>query len=499
MLHTLDKGIVIGMRQSGKSFRQIARETGHGRRQVTQAWNEYCAALAELAREGADVKNIQARMTAEPQRKPTPGKRTKYTEEVDARLVQIVEDERAKTLRLGARHKQRLTNKQIHEKLVSEGFCVSRALINAELARLRERTREVFIRQSYDFGDRLEYDFGEVRLDCGDGVKTYHMAVFTSPASGFRWAYLYTNQKKGVFMDSHVQFFEMIGGAWREVVYDNMRNVVSKFIGVNEKELNPELVKMAAYYGYAINVTNCFSGNEKGSVENAVKVLRNKIFSGSYKFASLDEAQTYLHSQLLKLNEGREIEAEKACLSAYKPPLELAQISENTVNSSSMISVDTCFYSVPEYLVGKKVIVKKYHDEIRIYAANELVCKHKRIFGNGAMRVDIYHYLDTLKKKPGALKNSVALRSIPRLKAIFDTRYSKQPKKFIEIFLENRTLSVEEIVKLFEEKARNRAELAAQSAIVPVMPSEIAVRSILVNYASLVFKGGGEPCLKHVN
>jgi hypothetical protein len=35
-----------------------------------------------------------------------------------------------------------------------------------------------------------------------------------------------------------------------------------------------------------------------------------------------------------------------------------------------MICVDTRFYSVPEYLVGKAVIVKKYRDEIRIYAAN---------------------------------------------------------------------------------------------------------------------------------
>ena len=29
----------------------------------------------------------------------------------------------------------------------------------------------------------------------------------------------------------------MIGGVWKEIVYDNMRNVVSKFIGKNEKNL----------------------------------------------------------------------------------------------------------------------------------------------------------------------------------------------------------------------------------------------------------------------
>lgn len=48
-------------------------------------------------------------------------------------------------------------------------------------------------------------------------------------------------------MDSHVKFFEMMSGCHREVVYDNMKNVVSKFIGKNEKELNPDLVKMSMY------------------------------------------------------------------------------------------------------------------------------------------------------------------------------------------------------------------------------------------------------------
>jgi len=91
-------------------------------------------------------------------------------------------------------------------------------------------------------------------------------------------------------MDSHVRFFERMGGCHREIVYNNMKNVVSKFIGKNEKELNPDLMKMSMYYGFRINVTNCFKGNEKGHVENSVKVLRNQLFSSRYRFNSLEEA-----------------------------------------------------------------------------------------------------------------------------------------------------------------------------------------------------------------
>ena len=106
------------------------------------------------------------------------------------------------------------------------------------------------------------------------------------------------------------------------------------------------------------------------------------------------------------------------------------------------------------------------------------------------MRVDIYHYLNTLHKKPGAIRNSAALKSIPRLKAIFDTHYSKQPRKFIEIFMENKELPIDEIVVLFEERTSNRAELKALDVIKPVSQIEETVRTILINYSALAFKGG---------
>jgi hypothetical protein len=267
-----------------------------------------------------------------------------------------------------------------------------------------------------------------------------------------------------------------------------MRNVVKKFIGKNEKELNPDLVKMSLYYGFKINVTNCFKGNEKGSVE----VLRNEIFAANWKFASLDDAREFMLSKLLKLNEKGQMEAEKEHLLPYMPPLELALISENNVNTSSMISVDTVFYSVPEELVGKKVIVKKYHDEIRAFFGNAEVCRHKRIFGNGNMQVNIYHYLNTLLKKPGAVRNSVALKQIPKLKAIFDTHYADKPKQFIDEFIANKHLDIDGIVDYFKEKTAMRGEFSAISVVKPISSVVIGTRSFIANYSVLVNSGGGD-------
>jgi len=456
---------------------------------VSKYWNEYQRQSQELTQAGADVKTVQDKLLTAPKGKKRNRKPFRYTQDVETRLVELLDMEKQKDKLLGERHKQKMTNIQIRGILKDEGHELSQATINIQLAKLRNRQKQVFIRQQYEFGDRVEYDFGEVRLVIGGIVGTYHMAVFASPAGKFRWCKLYTNQKKPVFMDSHVKFFEYMRGGYREVVYDNMKNVVTKFIGKNEKELNADLVKMSMYYGYSINVTNCFSGNEKGTVEKSVDVLRTELFAINYSFNTLDDAQTYVKAQLLKLNEGSLVLEEREHLTQYRPPLELAEIQSAKVDKTSLISVDTVKYSVPEEYVGRTVTVKKYHDELRVFVDNTEVTRHRRAFGNGTMKIDIMHYLNTFLKKPGALKNSVALKSIPQLKAIFDTYYSKRPKDFIEILIENSYLEAVDVLKIFKEKTSNKAEFNAVSVVKPISQIDVASLAFMVNY-SLLVKGG---------
>ena len=489
MVTHMDKRKLIELKEAGLSNREVSRRTGYDRDTVSKYWNEYRRRIQQLGEAGVDTRAIQDSLFATPKRAAAPRTRTKYTEEVDTRLKGILKEEERKTRLLGHTNKQKLSNRQIHQKLSDEGFDVSEATINIALANIRKRQKEVFIRQEYDLGDRLEYDFGEVGLVLDGSVKTCHMAVLSSPGGDFRWLYLYSNQKKAVFLDSHVRFFEMMGGSYLEVVYDNMRNVVKKFIGKNEKELNDDLLKMSAYYGFKINVTNCFKGNEKGHVESSVKILRNQIFAEHYTFNNLEDAQMFAHSRLIKLNECSRMEDEKQCLLSYRPPLELAELSNPKVDPCSMISVDAVKYSVPEHLVGKRVFVKKYHDEIRVFFASEEVCRHKRLKGNGKMQVDIYHYLNTLHKKPEAVRNSVALKSILRLKAIFDTYYSRHPKKFIELFMENKELPINEIITIFEHETANKGEIDALDVVRPISQIDVLARAHIVNYAALTIGG----------
>ena len=484
-----EKAKVITLKNDGASNREVARQTGIHRETVSKYWEEYKRLRQELMTTGVDERLIQEKLLSKPKYKVNGRSRRKYTEAMEERLKEILKEEKRKDTIIGIGHKQSLTNKQIFEKLKEEGFDIGQATINNELSRLRARPKQVYIRQMYDFGDRVEYDFGEVKLVIGGKLGTYHMAVFTSCAGKFRWIRLYTNQKKAVFMDSHVRFFDFIKGCWQEVVYDNMKNVVTKFIGKNEKELNSDLVKMSVYYGFKINVTNCFSGHEKGSVEKTVDVVRTDLFAVNYTFNTLDDAQIYADAKLLKLNEKSLIVDERPHLLPWMPPLELANIITAKVDKTALIQVDTVKYSVPEEYVSVKVTVKKYHDEIRVYHDNTELCRHRREVGNGKMIVDIMHYLNTFKKKPGAVNNSIALKSIPKLKAIFDTYYSKKPKDFIDILLENKHLSTEDMIKLFRDKTSNKAEFKALTVVrsrEAIGSVDMQARSSMAVYATLV-------------
>jgi len=240
----------------------------------------------------------------------------------------------------------------------------------------------------------------------------------------------------------------MVGGVWQELVYDNMRNVVSRFIGKNEKELNSDLVKMSIYYGFSVNITNCFSANEKGYVESAVKFIRNQVFAARYSFNTIEEAREYLAIELEKLNAASRINEEKLYLIAARPPLEIAQISEPTVDKYSFVRVDNGFYSVPDHLVGHVLTVKGYPEEIVVFSGFFEVCCHGRLAGDDTYSVDIFHYLDTLARKPGAVKNSVALRSKERLKEIFDRQYADCPKEFIALLTRFKDRPIDEIVDI---------------------------------------------------
>jgi transposase len=479
MITLMDKYTIIKLKEKGQSNRQIARQLGINRKTVNKYWNAYREDLRQLISQETDSKEVQESIISKPRYDISTRKAHKYTEEIDSALENILESEKEKLKLLGS-NKQQLTNVQIHKELLEQGFKIGKSTISTKIKEKRERAKECFIRQEYEYGDRLEFDFGEVKLIIDGEIGKYYLAVLSSPAANFRWCYLYKNQTKDVFLDAHVRFFEMMQGVYREVVYDNMKNVVSRFIGKHEKLLNEDLVKMSLYYGFNINVTNCFSGNEKGHVEGSVKILRNKIFGPRYKFSSLEEAISYMNDELDNFYKESDAAQEKNALLPYKPALELANIKKVTIDKYSFARIENNFYSVPDYLVGKTITAKIYYSDIDFYANDCYVCRHKKIDGAKEISVDIRHYLRTFARKPGALQNSLALKSMPELKTIYDNHFKSNPKKFIELLKENQEMNTADLIYTMKRRVENKlVEQPEYSALTTMTMNQLKLYNCL--------------------
>lgn len=443
----MDKHTIIQMHLSDTSNREIARRLGVDRKTINKYVNEYESLHQQLVNTDKDdiesLREIAEGITSPPQYKKRKSASRKWNQEMQDFLEDILAKEVEKQQILHTK-KQNLTNIQIHELFIEKGFDISYPTICQKLAQIRKNNKEVFIAQSHPYGKRFDYDFGEVKLEIASKFTHIQMAVMSAPASGYRYALLYYNQKKDVFLDSQVRFFEHLGGCFDEGVYDNMRNVVTKFIGKNEKELNEDLIGLSSYYGFKINVTNCFRGNEKGSVEQAVKFIRNKAFATKWKFESLAEAQAHLNKVLDRLNQTSTIEEEKKFLKAIPAAFEVADIRSNVlVDKLSCVRVDRVSYSVPESYCQRRVCVKAYPNNIVIVDKGKVIASHLRSTKAGDMVLDIKHYLHTFLKKPGAICDSTALKANTRLKAIFDTYYKDNPRQFASILLEYKDQSLD--------------------------------------------------------
>ena len=457
---------VISRYRQGESKRHIARELGIDRKTVKAICDRYKKGIDALnsSKSEQEVEEATEQLVLTRSYDSSKRRARAYTPAVEARMKELYQQELKKNKRLGP-HKQALTAIAVHELLAEEGHPIGYRTVAHYWRQLKQKTREAFIRQEYPLGYRVDFDFGEVKLEIAGKVRTYHLAVFASPASDFYWAYLYTNQKQDVFQEAHVQFFEMVGGVYQEVVYDNMHNVVTRFIGRSEKELNESLIKLSLYYGFEINVTNCFSGHEKGTVEGRVKHIRRQCFSKSYQFSSIEAARDHLTQQLIRLNQKSQIVEEKQYLLTYRPPFELAEMVQCRVNKYSIIQYETNAYSVPDYLVGHTVQLKVYPEYFVVYANHEEVCRHKKIEGSHQYQLDIYHYLKTLMKKPGALKHSLVLKHSPDLKAHYALYYKENPREFLDKLDQYQALPKEQLMEQLSQNApaRKSASLSQEA------------------------------------
>ena len=446
-MHT-KQSIIIRYYRQGQSQRQISRELGLNRKTVRRYIESYertrssSNTTASTSEEVKELEALNANLQEAPQYDTSKRSKRKLTKELCAQIDVYLAQNRVK--RSSGKSKQVMKKIDVWEALVVLGFSISYPSV-CNYIRSQESQKEAFIRQVYKPGSVCEFDWGEVKLII-DGVEhKLQLAVFTLAWSNYRYAYLYNRQHTQSFHQSHVRFFEHIAGIPVQMVYDNMRVVIKRFVGRTEKEATKGLLSLSMYYQFAFRFCNVRKGNEKGHVERSVEYIRRKAFCIREEFVDLAAANAHLLKIVRGLNEKEQVQKGASALAQLQQarpylgpcpavPMECAELRSLRVDKYSTICMAQNHYSVPEQLVGKMVEVKIYAEHLLVYYNKQALCRHQRHHSRFGWHLDLAHYLSTLQRKPGALKGSQALEQASiTLRGIYHKYFQEQPRQFIDL------------------------------------------------------------------
>lgn len=437
--------ILMMYTHEGMSCRAIARLVGMNRETIGKHIKQYEERRRQLLAEGSSSVEIEAliqSLTTAPKYKVGKRSKRKLTEDMEQKIQEHLNENEEK--RSKGQRKQQKKPMDIFEAMEAEGMDISYSTVLRVIRSLEHQPKEAFIKASYELGDVCEFDWGEVKLTIGGVLRTFQMAAFTTAYGNYRYAYLFTKQKTECFQEAHARFFEHVGGVHQKLVYDNMKVAVKSFVGT-EKEPTEGLLQLSIYYGFQFRFCNVRSGNEKPHVERTVEVARRKAFAFRDTFDTLEEANAYLLTICERLNnkpqDNREDKSAKTCLeeerSSLLPKMPMFDASRSLnarVDKYATIVVDQNHYSVMDHLVGKLVRIKVYSGRIQCFYEDEKVAEHDRLVGCHEWRLELGHYLETLKKKPGALAASTALHQAQtKIKNIYETYYTRREKDFVDL------------------------------------------------------------------
>jgi len=323
--------------------------------------------------------------------------------------------------------KQRHTARRIWQRLRAEHAAdvaepTVRAYVRKRRRAIGEAVSDVTVPQVHAPGAGAQVDWGEADVELA-GVRTrvhlFHMRASHSAASFCQASLVETQQ---AFLELHVEAFEWFDGVFAALRYDNLTSAVKKVLRGRRRVESDRFVALRSHYLFESEFTTpgIKGAHEKGGVELEVGRFRRRWLVPVPAVSSLAELNAILlagcEADLARTIDGRprtvgeDWARERALLRAL--PDERFDASETAgprVDAKALVTVRLNRYSVPVALAGLRVSARIGAREITISHGGSEVARHERLHGRGEIVARLDHYLELLRRKPGAFEHSLPL------------------------------------------------------------------------------------------
>jgi transposase len=275
--------------------------------------------------------------------------------------------------------------------------------------------REVFFPQIHQPGEQAQSDF----TDMGELAITIAGEPF--PHLLYHFVLTYSNWEAAMICPS--ESFEALsaglqGALWRlggvpaEHRTDNLSAATHELTESRGRDFTARYRELLEHYG--LRASRNFPGNahENGDVESANGALKHAIdqrlrLRGSRHFDCRASYAAFIESCIEGRNATRaeRFAEEREHLRAL-PLRALPSYRElyATVSRSSVVRIGARCYMVPSRLIGRRLRVRLYADQVELEYRGECVGVMERLVGAEREHIDYRHIIHSLVRKPGAFR-----------------------------------------------------------------------------------------------
>ncbi len=276
-------------------------------------------------------------------------------------------------------------------------------------------------------GVECQIDFAQLGLlvDAETGRKRrVHALIFTAVLSRHMFVWLTYSQTLGAVIAGCEAAWAFFGGAFKVLIPDNLKAVVTNADAVNP-QLSVGWLDYAQHVGFGTDPARVRSPKDKPRVERAVQFVRGNFWAGE-SFTDLPDAQARveawcagragmrIHGSTARRPREAFAELEAAHLLAVAEPYDAPVFTRVKVHRDYHVEVAKALYSLPEHLLGQYVEARADSSLVKLYStggagAGRLVKTHPRqpAGGRSTDRGDLPEH-----------KADYALRDLSRLIAV---------------------------------------------------------------------------------
>jgi transposase len=384
---------------------------------------------------------------------------------------------------LDAPRKQRHTARRIWERLRDEhGAEVAERTVREYVAKHRRALglspSEGCVPLCHEPGGEAEVDWGEARAKIAGQEQKVYLFLMRSCFSGASYCQAFERQTQQAFLEAHVSALEFFAGSFALLRYDNLRSAVAKVLKGSRRQEQERFLALRSHYLFESSFTQRgqAGAHEKGGVEGEVGRFRRShlvpvpdvdslaALNERLSAACLADLQRIIRGKAMSV--GDALAQERALLRALPAePFQSAEDARVRVSAKALATVRQNQYSLPVALIGLNVQAKIGASEVAFFHGGHEIARHRRLQGRFGISAKLDHYLELLRRKPGALPCALPLRQ--------ERERGSWPECFDSLWqaIQERTCPTEaarqmvDVLFLVREHGAEQTELAVRGAL----------------------------------